>query len=64
MTIIKYIGPQDGLFIPHNDLHYEVERDGEVDVPDDLAKQLLKRPDFKAATTKQQASKPDKKESN
>jgi len=64
MTLIKYTGSQEDLYIPHHDLHYEVKRDGEVDVPDDLAKQLLKRPDFVAATTKQQASKPEKKESN
>ncbi len=63
MTLIRYTGPQEGLFIPHHDLHYEVERDGVVDVPDDLAKQLLKRPDFVAATTKKKASAP-KKESN
>jgi hypothetical protein len=57
---LKYVGPQEAIFIPHHDVEFEVERDGVVDVPAELATELLKRPDFEAAQPKKKAVKATK----
>jgi hypothetical protein len=57
---LKYVGPQAAIFIPHHDVEFEVERDGVVDVPAELATELLKRPDFEAAQPKKKAVKATK----
>ena len=54
---VKYVGPQEAIFIPHHDVEFQVERDGVVDVPAELATELLKRPDFEAAQPKKKAAK-------
>ena len=54
---VKYVGPQSQIYIPHHDVEFEVERDGVVDVPAELATELLKRPDFEAAQSKKKAAK-------
>jgi hypothetical protein len=41
-------------------VEFEVERDGVVDVPAELATELLKRPDFEAAQPKKKAVKATK----
>ncbi len=57
---VKYVGPQSQIYIPHHDVEFQVERDGVVDVPDELAQQLLTRPDFEVAQTKKKAVKATK----
>lgn len=57
---VKYVGPQEAIFIPHHDVEFQVERDGVVDVPAELADNLLKRPDFEAAQPKKKAVKATK----
>jgi hypothetical protein len=57
---LKYVGPQAAIFIPHHDVEFEVERDGVVDVPAELATELLKRPDFEVAQPKKKAVKATK----
>jgi hypothetical protein len=57
---LKYVGPQSAIFIPHHDVEFQVERDGVVDVPAELAENLLKRPDFEAAQPKKKAVKATK----
>jgi hypothetical protein len=57
---LKYVGPQAAIFIPHHEVEFEVERDGVVDVPAELATELLKRPDFEAAQPKKKAVKATK----
>jgi hypothetical protein len=57
---LKYVGPQAAIFIPHHDVEFEVERDGVVDVPAELAEKLLKRPDFEVAQPKKKAVKATK----
>jgi len=57
---VKYVGPQEAIFIPHHDVEFQVERDGVVDVPAELATELLKRPDFEAAQPKKKAVKATK----
>jgi hypothetical protein len=57
---VKYVGPQEAIFIPHHDVEFQVERDGVVDVPAELAENLLKRPDFEAAQPKKKAVKATK----
>ena len=57
---VKYVGPQEAIFIPHHEVEFEVERDGVVDVPPELAENLLKRPDFEAAQPKKKAVKATK----
>jgi len=57
---LKYVGPQEAIFIPHHDVEFQVERDGVVDVPAELATELLKRPDFEAAQPKKKAVKATK----
>ena len=54
---VKYVGPQSQIYIPHHDVEFQVERDGIVDVPAELATELLKRPDFEAAQPKKKAAK-------
>ena len=34
---VKYVGPQSQIYIPHHDVEFQVERDGVVDVPAELA---------------------------
>ncbi|MDI6872100.1 MAG: hypothetical protein QME79_12305 [Bacillota bacterium] len=47
MPLIKYVGPQrPGVETPEGT---RFEYDRAVEVPDELAKELLKRPDFKPA---------------
>jgi hypothetical protein len=41
-------------------VEFQVERDGVVDVPAELAENLLKRPDFEAAQPKKKAVKATK----
>ena len=57
---VKYVGPQERIFIPHHEVEFQVERDGVVDVPAELAENLLKRPDFEAAQPKKKAVKATK----
>ena len=57
---VKYVGPQEAIFIPHHDVEFQVERDGVVDVPAELAENLLKRPDFEVAQPKKKAVKATK----
>ena len=57
---VKYVGPREAIFIPHHDVEFQVERDGVVDVPAELAENLLKRPDFEAAQPKKKAVKATK----
>lgn len=54
---VKYVGPQSQIYIPHHEVEFQVERDGVVDVPAELATELLKRPDFEAAQSKKKAAK-------
>lgn len=47
LPLIKYVGPQrPGVETPEGT---RFEYDRAVEVPDELAKELLKRPDFKPA---------------
>jgi hypothetical protein len=57
---VKYVGPQERIFIPHHEVEFDVERDGVVDVPAELATELLKRPDFEVAQPKKKAVKATK----
>lgn len=53
MKNITYQGPHAAVVIPlPSGMTYECERDGQVEVPDDLAKELVARGDWKLAKSK------------
>jgi hypothetical protein len=62
LKTLTYLGPHEGVYIPlPSGMSYECERDGTVDLPDELAKELLERGDWKLAKTKK-TTKSDKDE--
>lgn len=60
MKKITYQGPHAAVIIPlPSGASYECERDGQVEVPDDLAEELVARGDWKLAKSKT-TKKPEK----
>ena len=53
MKTLTYVGVHRAVTIPQpSGMSYECERDGTVDLPDQLAKELLEREDWKLAKSK------------
>lgn len=53
MKTVTYLGPHQGVIIPlPSGFSYECERDGNVELPDDLADELIARGDWKLAKSK------------
>lgn len=60
MKTVTYIGPHQAVVIPlPNGAAYECEREGNLELPDTLADELIARGDWKAAKTKK-TTKPKK----
>jgi hypothetical protein len=63
LKTVKYLGPHEGVIIPlPSGFSYECERDGTVELPDDLADELIARGDWKPAKTSKKTTKSDKDE--
>ena len=57
---MTYLGPHEAVVIPlPNGGSYECDREGNLELPDDLADELIARGDWKLAKTKK-TTKPDK----
>ena len=63
MKTVTYLGPHAAVTIPlPSGFSYECDRDGTVELPDDLAKELIARGDWKLAKTSKKTTKSDKDE--
>lgn len=63
MKTVTYLGPHEAVFIPlPSGFSYECDRDGTVELPDDLAEELVARGDWKLAKTSKKTTKSDKDE--
>ena len=61
MKTVTYLGPHEAVIIPlPSGFSYECERDGTVELPDDLADELIARGDWKPAKTSKSTKEPAK----
>lgn len=52
MKTVTYLGPHEAVTVPvPSGMSYECDRDGTVDLPNDLADELIARGDWKLAKT-------------
>lgn len=60
MKSISYCGPHAAVIIPlASGMSYECERGGSVDLPNELAKELLEREDWKPAKSSKSTKQPE-----
>lgn len=63
MKTVSYLGPHEAVFIPlPSGTSYECDRDGTVELPDDLADELIARGDWKLDKASTKTTKPEKGE--
>jgi hypothetical protein len=63
LKTVEYLGPHEGVIIPlPSGFSYECERNGTVELPDDLAEELVARGDWKLAKTSKKTTKSAKDE--
>jgi hypothetical protein len=57
---LRYLGPHSGVLIPlASGFVYECDRDGTVDLPDDLAKEFLVRDEWELVSKSKSTKKPE-----
>ena len=64
MKTVTYLGPHEAVYIPlESGMTYECDRDGTVELPNQLADELIARGDWKLAEkTAKKTTKSDKDE--
>ena len=63
MKTVTYLGPHEAVYIPlPSGMSYECDRDGTVELPNQLADELIARGDWKLAKSSKKTTKSDKDE--
>ena len=63
MKTVTYLGPHEAVYIPlPSGMSYECDRDGTVELPNQLAEELIARGDWKLAKTSKKTTKSAKDE--
>ena len=61
MQSITYCGPHEAVIIPlASGISYECDREGSVDLPNELAKELLAREDWRPSKSTKTIKQPEK----